>query len=980
MGVLSLTVSSAEKGVKKTMQFEPSTLVYDAAKLIRDKFNMTDVNHNDYGLFRVEDDPTKCAWMEGGRTLEYYLVRNKDEIEYKKKIRLLKVRMLDGAVKTISVDESQPVSQLMLTICNKIGISNYEEYSLVRDDLLLNGASNSTWNLREERSKSTERGVYGTMGRKKEQKLEELRKKLHTDEELPWLDHKKTLREQGIPEEETLILRRKLFFSDTNVDCHDPIQLNLLYVQCRDGVLRGLHPVQKETAFQLGAYQAHIQYGDFPYENPKFHLDVRDVLPKEYHKSKDSDKVVAFYKELSGTPEIDAKSKYVHLCRELKTYGVTFFVVKEKMVGKNKLVPRLLGVNKDSVMRVDEKTKQILKEWPLEQVRRWASSPKTFNLDFGDYQDGYYCVQTADGEKIGQLIGGYIDIILKKRETRDHRGIEGDEGSTMLEDMVAPAKATLVAHGQIGGGQHATDGLVAVRGVLRTPQGGHGYGINGAQYGAVSGEIVSQELARAQRMRYQDMYQQPQRALIGTIEATIRTVNEAEVELEAEPQIDIPKFNDDLSANRWIDEQLAVNKENVNERLAAMGAATAQVVQWTAVEEYDDRVGTAIATIGSNLPDVSRNVRDMGAFMDHEERGDLVEATRLLCRSFGDFLTAVNPETGEKRNKVFTAAGRVGEFSQQVINTMEPPSTTQRQFDDHLVQKAKNVATSTAQLVLCAKTISAECNEEPEIQDKVIQSATKCAFATSQLVACARVVAPTIDNSACRDQLETAATEVSHSVSNLLHDAKYAVRQESSLTDIHTAARQVTSALDSLLEHAKTSPKTVTRREEEEEYNEVLRRTNRMIAHQGPSEDLTREAKKVIRHSQILTEQFQHEAHQRPEHRDRLLDAAKKVAHATSEMILATEQAESQPRQVESEWALRSAAERLGQVTNETTQEQQEKHIMQRLEQAAKETAFDATQTISAANAAKQKQKEHTRTETTEQLLVDDTHTILRIR
>ena len=43
-------------------------------------------------------------------------------------------------------------------------------------------------------------------------------------------------------------------------------------------------------------------------------------------------------------------------------------------------------------------------------------------------------------------------------------------GSTMLEDVVAPARATLVAHGQIGTGQHATDAAVAVKGVLRTPQ------------------------------------------------------------------------------------------------------------------------------------------------------------------------------------------------------------------------------------------------------------------------------------------------------------------------------------------------------------------------------------------------------------------------------------------------------------------------------------------------------------------------------
>lgn len=34
------------------------------------------------------------------------------------------------------------------------------------------------------------------------------------------------------------------------------------------------------------------------------------------------------YRELIGTGDLDAKSKYVHLCRGLNTYGVTFFLVK----------------------------------------------------------------------------------------------------------------------------------------------------------------------------------------------------------------------------------------------------------------------------------------------------------------------------------------------------------------------------------------------------------------------------------------------------------------------------------------------------------------------------------------------------------------------------------------------------------------------------------------------------------------------------
>uniref|UniRef100_A0A1I7WUF9 FERM_N domain-containing protein n=1 Tax=Heterorhabditis bacteriophora TaxID=37862 RepID=A0A1I7WUF9_HETBA len=87
--------------------------------------------------------------------------------------------MLDGAIKTIPVDESQPVGQLMLSVCTKIGISNYDEYSLVREDESL-GSRMSTLNLRDDRARTLEPeqkrgGMMGTLGRKKEQKLEQLR-------------------------------------------------------------------------------------------------------------------------------------------------------------------------------------------------------------------------------------------------------------------------------------------------------------------------------------------------------------------------------------------------------------------------------------------------------------------------------------------------------------------------------------------------------------------------------------------------------------------------------------------------------------------------------------------------------------------------------------------------------------------------------------------------------------------------------------
>lgn len=60
------------------------------------------------------------------------------------------------------------------------------------------------------------------------------------------MEPSKTLREQGVDASETLLLRRKLFFSDRNVDSRDPVQLNLLYVQARDAIVDGTHPVTQD--------------------------------------------------------------------------------------------------------------------------------------------------------------------------------------------------------------------------------------------------------------------------------------------------------------------------------------------------------------------------------------------------------------------------------------------------------------------------------------------------------------------------------------------------------------------------------------------------------------------------------------------------------------------------------------------------------------------------------------------------------------
>lgn len=84
-----------------------------------------------------------------------------------------------------------------------------------------------------------------------------------------WIDPSKTLREQGIDESETVLLRRKFFFSDQNIDSRDPVQLSLLYVQARDAILDGTHPITQEKACVFAGIQCQIQFGDHKEEKHK---------------------------------------------------------------------------------------------------------------------------------------------------------------------------------------------------------------------------------------------------------------------------------------------------------------------------------------------------------------------------------------------------------------------------------------------------------------------------------------------------------------------------------------------------------------------------------------------------------------------------------------------------------------------------------------------------------------------------------------
>ncbi|XP_026650426.1 talin-1 isoform X2 [Zonotrichia leucophrys gambelii] len=943
MVALSLKISIGN--VVKTMQFEPSTMVYDACRMIRERVPEAQIGQsNDFGLFLSDEDPKKGIWLEAGKALDYYMLRNGDTMEYKKKQRPLKIRMLDGTVKTVMVDDSKTVTDMLMTICARIGITNYDEYSLVRE-------------IMEEKKEE----VTGTLKKDKtllrdEKKMEKLKQKLHTDDELNWLDHGRTLREQGIDDNETLLLRRKFFYSDQNVDSRDPVQLNLLYVQARDDILNGSHPVSFDKACEFAGYQCQIQFG--PYNEQKHKpgfLELKDFLPKEYIKQKGERKIFMAHKQCQDISEIEAKVRYVKLARSLKTYGVSFFLVKEKMKGKNKLVPRLLGITKECVMRVDEKTKEVIQEWSLTNIKRWAASPKSFTLDFGDYQDGYYSVQTTEGEQIAQLIAGYIDIILKKKKSKDHFGLEGDEESTMLEDSVSPKKSTVMQQ-QFNHVGKAELGSVALPAIMRTGAGGP----ENFQVGTMPQpqlQITSGQMHRG----HMPPLTSAQQALTGTINSSMQAVHAAQATLDDFETL--PPLGQDAASKAWRKNKMDESKHEIHSQVDAITAGTASVVNLTAGDPADTdytAVGCAVTTISSNLTEMSKGVKLLAALMEDEGGNgrQLLQAAKNLASAVSDLLKTAQPASAEPRQNLLQAAGLVGQTSGELLQQIGESDTDPR-FQDMLMQLAKAVANAAAALVLKAKNV-AQKTEDAALQTQVIAAATQCALSTSQLVACTKVVAPTISSPVCQEQLIEAGKLVAKSAEGCVEASKAATSDDQLLKQVGVAATAVTQALNDLLQHIKQHAlggQPIGRYDQATDT--ILNVTENIFSSMGDAGEMVRQARILAQATSDLVNAIKADAEGETdlENSRKLLSAAKILADATAKMVEAAKGAAAHPDSEEQQQRLREAAEGLRMATNAAAQNAIKKKLVHKLEHAAKQAAASATQTIAAAQHASSSNK-----------------------
>ena len=129
---MSLTLKVRAGDATKSMRFAETMSCHEACKNIQEKLGSEGgADHAIYKPLTEDSGPKGGKWLRPEKTLEYYDLKNGDVIEYRKKHEIIRIKLVDGTVKSMMVDLSLSVSDAVAVIGNKMSLKNCEEYSLL---------------------------------------------------------------------------------------------------------------------------------------------------------------------------------------------------------------------------------------------------------------------------------------------------------------------------------------------------------------------------------------------------------------------------------------------------------------------------------------------------------------------------------------------------------------------------------------------------------------------------------------------------------------------------------------------------------------------------------------------------------------------------------------------------------------------------------------------------------------------------------
>eukprot|EP00004_Rigifila_ramosa_P012620 TRINITY_DN2744_c0_g1_i1.p1 TRINITY_DN2744_c0_g1~~TRINITY_DN2744_c0_g1_i1.p1 ORF type:complete len:1813 (+),score=542.23 TRINITY_DN2744_c0_g1_i1:25-5439(+) len=860
MAQIPLRIVVPSLDTSKVLKFDSRMTIKDVIAHIHEKIPNAQGEH---GIFQPLEDGTG-RWFKEDKTLVFYDMKQNDSLEFRKKQRTCKVKLMDDSTKTMMIDESIPVAELVKSMAKKIGIQNTEEFSLKVD---------------------------GTG-------------------DAEWLNPNTSLHEQGVKEKDVLVLKKKFFFSDANIDTNDPVELHLLFVQANKNILNESHRCGLEEAIKLAGLRLQAEYGN---HNPNKHkpgfVAIEELVPASFRKVKNIEKdIFAEHRKLSGLSDVQAKFRYVQQCRQLKTYGITFFTVKEKPKNKKgKPDVRILGVTRDSIMRMDPETKAVIANYPLTHLRRWAANPGTFTLDFGDYEDEYMTMLTDEGEAISNLIAGYIDIILqKRREAALGAKNQGDEAIVAEEELLAPAKGRSVITQGSQYAQGPQQAQFAQGGAMQGQMSGMGMIGDMGSFGDV-GQLAQSTMVLSELDGMLTSLSAQAANLSGystgdaDIEASLGAIMGAAAELSGTPG-DTARFGAIFGA------------DDAQQQLAAFGeqiARSAAILCSTGDPQQMMMASQQMSAACANLVGAAKAASPAIGAKDPAAQQRLIEAARLVAAATNKLVAASHDPDGKQ--KMVTAAREIAAATAQLISAADVKGSKvvdmspQAQQARALIDATRAVTDATTRLMATAKATAS--TSDPENCKKVVEAAKLAAVQVQELVAASKIaadrVAMSINDPKAQADLLAACKNLGGAVAGLVSATQAAAAATGKVDPAHQqllayAAKSVADAISMLVATSKSAAASVPVHSAVGEFQDAQKQVNtanaELLASLGPGgtqAGVLNAAKAVATSSSKLVNAARSQANRTlDEDRKRALtEAAQKLGDQTGALVAAVRDA-----------------------------------------------------------------------------------------
>eukprot|EP01137_Pigoraptor_chileana_P022054 Opistho-2@86516 len=424
--VLKIAVQ-LDQVLTKSFEFQGYQTMEEVAKSIRDKMKVESGNRTwkDHMLYW----PEKKKWFELQKTIDFYDLKAGTLIEYKKKHRPLKVRFLDGALKTFLIDDSQTVKEIVVHICQQIGLKGPEELSLLVDtepgDVKSEdtAAPEATSTIVDEDREAEVKSALemAKMSDKEYQKLtkmiipEGVNASLRTNE--AWLSPTESIASQGLGENDRVLMKYR-YFNKLNLTRNDSVRLNLLYHQAKTEYLNGELNAKETELCKLAAMQCQILFGDF--NEGKHTLNFLDasrksILPRVYKLKPLVKKINSEHQSLGGASEIDAKYCFVKLWSTLPSFGVEWFTCMEKNTKRK----ALLGVSHDKVFFAADGNKEV-ENWALAMIQKWTEDTVASMVSLVLAKGRIQLIFPGKGARtLCQCLQGNIEVIVIQRNQTD---------------------------------------------------------------------------------------------------------------------------------------------------------------------------------------------------------------------------------------------------------------------------------------------------------------------------------------------------------------------------------------------------------------------------------------------------------------------------------------------------------------------------------------------------------------------------------